>query len=161
MSLLFKETKVYCQWDSWTIFDCSRSCDGGKRVKTRSKLVTEVGTLCKGLSTIQEDCNSAKCEDKYPILICYNDTSLCSTLKFHKLIKSLFLLHRSVQCVWGTWFDGGCSRTCGGGTKTLFRTKTQIEVGTTCKGENFKQIKCNTEECPGKLALYDWNRSRK
>ena len=126
---MFKETKVYCQFDSWTIFDCSKTCGGGKRVKTRSKLVTEVGTPCKGLATIQEDCNSAKC-----------------------------LLPRSVQCEWGTWFDwfdGGCSRTCGGGTKNLFRTKAQIEVGTTCKGENVKQIKCNTEECPGKLASYD------
>ena len=72
------------------MFDCSKTCGGGKRVKTRTKLVTEVGTPCKGLATIQEDCNTAKCEDKYPILISYNDTSLCSILKFHKLIKTFF-----------------------------------------------------------------------
>ena len=62
-------------------------------MKTRSKLVTEVGTPCKGLATIQEDCNAAKCEDKYPILIPYNDTSLCSTVKFHKLIKTVFFFY--------------------------------------------------------------------
>ena len=151
----FEETKVYCKWDSWTTFECSKTCGGGKRVKTRSKLVNEVGTLCKGVSVMQESCNKAKCEDKYLILISYNDKSLSSTLKFHKLIRSLFLLQRKVQCEWGGWLDGGCSRTCGGGTATMFRTKIQIEVGTRCKGEHFKQIKCNTEECPGKLALYE------
>ena len=104
---------------------------------------------------MQESCNTEKCDDKYPILISNNDTSLTRTPKFHKLIKSFFLLHPKVQCEWGTWFDGGCSHTCGGGTKTLFRTKTQIEVGTTCKGENFKQVECNTEECPGKLPLFE------
>ena len=75
--------------------------------------------------------------------------------RISQINKNFFLLHRKVQCEWGNWFDGGCTRTCGGGTKTLFRTKTQIEVGTTCNGENFKQIECNTEECPGKLALYE------
>ena len=37
----------------------------------------------------------------------------------------------------------------------MFRTKTKIEVGTVCKGENTKQIECNTEECPSKLALLE------
>ena len=62
--LLFKETKVNCQWDSWTIFDCTKTCGGGKRVKTRSKLVNEVGTACKGLATMQESCNTEECPGK-------------------------------------------------------------------------------------------------
>ena len=65
--------------------------------------------------------------------------------------NKISFLHPKVYCQWGSWIVGGCSKICGGGTQTMIRQKTQIEVGTACHGDNFKKVSCNTEKCPGKL----------
>ena len=147
---------VHCVWDTWTLFECSASCDGGTRKKTRTKVITEVNSKCGGKNTMYEPCNLAKCEDKCPFLVFINNVSLCSSLEFCKLkIFFLFLLLREIQCEWSSWFSGGCSRTCGGGNLTMIRHKTQVEVNTKCNGDSIKQMQCNTEECPSKSVVYE------
>ena len=56
-----------------------------------------------------------------------------------------------VHCQWGSWEStGGCSRSCGGGTRTKIRSKTRIEVNTPCSGLATKVEPCNTAKCQGK-----------
>ena len=143
---------MYCQWGSWgSAGGCSRTCGGGTRTKVRSKTRTEINTACSGSATKVESCNTAKCQDKYTLQYYYfviaNYHLLLQSLTNHNKIS---FLHPKVYCQWGSWFGGGCSKTCGGGTQTMMRQKTQIEVRTTCNGENVKQVSCNTEKCPGK-----------
>ena len=72
LNLIFsdpRETKVYCRWGSWTASECSLTCGGGTRIKSRTKLINEVGTFCDGEDTIKEPCNPAECEDKYSLLV--------------------------------------------------------------------------------------------
>ena len=142
--------KVYCQWGSWGSAECSRTCGGGTRTRVRSKTLTEINTACSGSPIKVEPCNTAKCQNKYLLQLFHNTILWCNIPKCHKQNKISFLQPK-VYCQWGSWFVGGCSKPCGGGTQTMVRQKTQIEVGTACNGDNIKQVSCNTEKCPGKL----------
>ena len=56
----------------------------------------------------------------------------------------------AINCEWGQWIIGNCSKTCGNGTKTNKRTKiVKEEHGGTCTGEHTESEECNTQECPG------------
>ena len=51
-----------CQWGTWNIGDCSKSCGGGRRAKYRRKVEHEAhGGTCYGPWDIEEDCNTQKC----------------------------------------------------------------------------------------------------
>ena len=52
---------VECEWSTWKISNCSETCDGGVRLKTRKKVKNEIGTICEGESTVQEACNTQNC----------------------------------------------------------------------------------------------------
>ena len=53
---------------------------------------------------------------------------------------------------WGEYGDyGGCSRTCGGGTKT--RTRPCLPSGSGCVGSTTDVVSCNTQECPCKSLI--------
>ena len=55
---------VDCEWDDWTIGNCSSSCGGGKRTNTRSKKVNAEhgGEECDDEATsIEESCNVQEC----------------------------------------------------------------------------------------------------
>ena len=54
-----------CVWSDWTSSPCSKSCGGGQIIKKRRKIKEEVYTTCNGEPMTFEDCNTAKCEDKY------------------------------------------------------------------------------------------------
>merc|ERR1719323_2694738 len=56
-----------------------------------------------------------------------------------------------VNCEWGAWEWGTCSVTCGGGTQTGSRTKSQQAAngGTECTGGDTTTRSCNTDSCPG------------
>ena len=56
--------EVYCEWGSWSISGCTKTCDGGIRTRFRSKTKIEVGTTCHGQPKLVESCNTAKCEEK-------------------------------------------------------------------------------------------------
>ena len=56
-----------------------------------------------------------------------------------------------VDCVWGEWQYGDCSKDCGGGTQPMMRVKT-VEAqygGTECEGEAYSEQECNPDPCPG------------
>ena len=55
---------VDCEWDDWTIGNCSSSCGGGTRTNTRSKKVNAEhgGEECDDVATsIEESCNVQEC----------------------------------------------------------------------------------------------------
>jgi len=60
-----------------------------------------------------------------------------------------------VNCVWGAWVEGSCSKTCGGGKRTDTRTKDKSESnGGTCEGEStLPNQECNDEDCPTTTTL--------
>ena len=57
---------VPCVWGPWTEFSqCDKSCGGGKKLKTRPKLVTEkYGGYCDNLAKVVKDCNTHHCPSK-------------------------------------------------------------------------------------------------
>ena len=63
------------------------------------------------------------------------------------MINHLYILI-IVNCEWNHWINGECSETCGGGTRTRFRTKKLEEkFGGICL-ENATHIEeCNTQSC--------------
>ena len=65
---------VNCQWSSWAVGSCSKSCGGGQRTKQRTKLVTESnGGKCSGQTSITEPCNTVSC----------NGMLFCMILLYH------------------------------------------------------------------------------
>ena len=60
-----------------------------------------------------------------------------------------------MDCEWSDWEMGGCSVTCGEGTRTNTRTKKVDEAnGGVCIGEPTAEENCNDQDCPGKTVLY-------
>ena len=55
-----------------------------------------------------------------------------------------------VYCEWGSRSISGCTKTCDGGIRTRFRSKTKIEVGTTWHGQPKLVESCNTAKCEEK-----------
>ena len=54
---------VDCVWDEWSDFSsCDKSCGGGQKYKTRSKVVHEqFGGTCAGEDMAYETCNTQSC----------------------------------------------------------------------------------------------------
>lgn len=53
---------VNCEWNEWTSENCSKTCGGGTRTKTRTKKVEEAyGGSCEGKHVFQEPCNVEDC----------------------------------------------------------------------------------------------------
>ena len=53
---------------------------------------------------------------------------------------------------WGEYGGyGGCSKTCGGGTKT--RTRPCLPPGSVCVGPSFEVVECNKQACPCKSMI--------
>ena len=68
----FYDCKVNCEWSSWTIGKCSKTCGGGQQINTRSKTVEEdYGGKCTGKPSVSETCNSQDCPGKGIVMI-YN-----------------------------------------------------------------------------------------
>ena len=63
----------------------------------------------------------------------------------------IFYIFCIVDCIWGDWVIGQCSKTCGGGIQIDSREKLQEDLfgGEPCDGDSTRQTECNTEECPG------------
>ena len=57
--------KIDCDWSSWEIGRCSRSCGGGDRRKTRIKKDKERnGGKCNNENSQIESCNTDSCPGK-------------------------------------------------------------------------------------------------
>ena len=64
----------------------------------------------------------------------------------------MHVLFITVDCEWEDWQIGGCSKTCGGGTRTNTRGVkiTAAHGGDECSGSSNITESCNIMECPGK-----------
>ena len=63
-----------------------------------------------------------------------------------------------VNCQWGSWESGTCSKTCGGGTRRKSRSKTVTEQhGGRCEGSSTMDENCNEQHCPSKPLCHQIN----
>ena len=71
MMCKFMNIKVHCQWGNWNVGDCSKSCGGGTRTRTRTpKVLPEHGgDQCDGPDSIDESCNIQGCQGTKSIRI--------------------------------------------------------------------------------------------
>ena len=59
---------VDCEWDTWTIGECSATCGEGIRQNFRAKLLTEqFGGSCEGHANDIEPCNDGECPPRKKI----------------------------------------------------------------------------------------------
>ena len=57
---------VNCEWSEWKIGQCSKSCDGGLRNKTRTIMTKESNKgKCRGNATVQETCSLNNCSSQF------------------------------------------------------------------------------------------------
>ena len=65
MILIIMILAIHCEWDEWTLGECSDSCGTGTRTNTRTKTVVEAnGGTCTGQPTEIEPCNTHPCPSK-------------------------------------------------------------------------------------------------
>ena len=71
-----------------------------------------------------------------------------------RLETSLFIVNGG----WSDWSSfGDCSKTCGGGEKTRYRTCTNpapANGGKDCMGSSSDSMSCNEQGCPGQYTVY-------
>ena len=72
-----------------------------------------------------------------------------------KVNSSYFLfLASKIDCEWGEWQIGDCSKTCGKGSRTRTRTKIVEEAnGGKCEGGSTMQEPCEEQDCPGNFII--------
>ncbi|XP_065187399.1 SCO-spondin-like isoform X2 [Sycon ciliatum] len=112
----------WTRWSEWS--DCSRTCDGGVRARSRSCTQPEPlygGNQCDGDAAELEQCQQSPC----PVDGEYTE--------------------------WSTWTE--CTKSCGGGERMRSRACTDPEPqhgGQGCDrlGANAEQQPCNVDSCP-------------
>ena len=53
---------IHCEWDEWSVGECSKTCGTGTRNNFRTKLVVEEhGGTCTGEPSEIEECNTQGC----------------------------------------------------------------------------------------------------
>ena len=61
---------VNCKWSDWSTNQCTKTCGGGQRTKTRTKKVSEKnGGTCSGTSSESEACNTQRCSGNVTFVI--------------------------------------------------------------------------------------------
>ncbi|CAE7263303.1 SSPO [Symbiodinium pilosum] len=109
-----------CKWDDWSSWtECTQSCDGGWRQRTRAKLQEEQhgGTPCADSSQDGEYCNTQVC----PVDCILTD--------------------------WSPW--GYCSATCGSGVQARTRGRLQERNGgRPCKRDLIETRECDNAPNP-------------
>ncbi|RUS87810.1 hypothetical protein EGW08_004409 [Elysia chlorotica] len=163
----------WLQWQAWA--DCSVSCGGGARQRTRTcKQPLNGGLVCNGNATEAEDCNQHFC----PIdgvwspwaqwsectVTCSNGTQwrnrTCNGP--HHLGKDCEGDENETRVcmpricpVDGQWMDwtpwSSCSVSCGGGSRERSRDcYLGQHGGANCTGSDKETMSCNQIDCPGR-----------
>ena len=86
----------------------------------------------------------------------YRYSNLSNICTPDALTVKILLCTHIVDGGWSSQRGGLCSKTCGGGTKTLTRScnnPVPFCGGKGCSGPSNYQIACNTHCCPGKIIL--------
>jgi len=128
------QTLLLTDWTEWT--ECTVSCDGGSRQRSRS--VTQPGIGDKGPLAELESCNQMLC---------------CPECD------------ENADCIWEDWSDwGACSSSCGGGEKKRSRNVAQLSknLGKPCASQDSYEVAgCSLESCGGGAMQYctwsDWS----
>ena len=72
----------------------------------------------------------------------------------NSLLDVLLYVFAAKNCEWGSWTEGACDKTCGGGVRSITRTKqVQESNGGYCHGPASKFESCNNQKCPGESFL--------
>ncbi|XP_048771850.1 coadhesin-like [Ostrea edulis] len=111
------------RWSGWGF--CSKSCDGGTKLRTRScssPVPRYGGRYCSGQSENSVLCNTNSCP---------------------------------IDGGWGNWGSwSSCTKTCNTGTQSRDRSCDNpypMHGGATCSGPSRASRDCNTDNCPGWL----------
>ena len=127
---------------------CSKTCGGGIRTDTRVVLVPAAngGAPCPSLSRTVE-CNTQAC----PVDCVVSEWAQYDSYEQYSV--ALSGQHTLDPSVWG----GLCSKTCGGGTRQLFRRilREPTNGGLECP-QLIKTISCNTVACPIDCVVSQW-----
>lgn len=176
---------VVSHWEPWS--DCSASCGGGQRVRTRSILVPQQGTghVCPALFEVAP-CNTQSCPQDC-LLADWSEWSSCSAtcgggLQHRERAVLLpprgagqqcgtVLQSRScstqacsgaepaVSCVLSAWSEfGACTAACGGGLQ--FRTRLAVtpqQGAGAACGSMVESRTCNVGVCPRDCRLSEWS----
>ena len=118
---------VWTDWTNWS--PCTRTCGGGKKVKTRKCVLPDslglekIRLFCPGDEEVIEDCNRKTCPTPGP---------------------------------WSEW--GECSKSCGGGIRTKKRQciNRRDQQGNPCNQDLVETEKCNESPCPVWTEWTDW-----
>eukprot|EP00095_Tigriopus_kingsejongensis_P008230 snap_masked-scaffold591_size129331-processed-gene-0.4 protein:Tk08230 transcript:snap_masked-scaffold591_size129331-processed-gene-0.4-mRNA-1 annotation:"SCO-spondin" len=117
-------------WTEWTEFtDCSKTCGGGRRVKTRECNLPPnipapaLALFCPGDEKVIEDCNTGTCPK---------------------------------PTEWTEW--GECSVSCGGGTRQKTRECVNFrdQDGNPCNENLVDEEPCNEQPCPAWTEWTEW-----
>jgi len=163
---------IHCEWDEWEIGECSKTCGSGIRTNTRSKLVVEEhGGTCSGESIEYEECSTVECPvdcewNDWQIGVCSEECGggLRTNTRTPKveadhggeecqgsssITESCNVHECPVDCQWGNWIHGECSKTCGGGVQINQRKKITEALfgGEECVGDATEEKECNVQEC--------------
>ena len=96
---------------------------------------------------------SAQVKSKCYSLLFINSHLCCTSLNEN---YSSILLFCEVDCEWGEWELGDCSKSCGGGIRLNYREKTVHEMfGGKCEGYPTFEEHCNPQNCPGNTKLIE------
>ena len=176
----------WTDWTEWT--ECSASCGGGKRSKVREckDKSGENSDGCEGKDVVVEECNPESTHP-CPMWTEWSGWSHCSTtcgdgkrqrgrecatpsLRNGKYLCDGGPDYEEETCnlgdcptwsPWGQWSE--CSKSCGGGLRTKYRTCPQGEgPGSPCgRGESTKTEKCNIFDCPSWTEWSEWTECSK
>ena len=148
---------VDCEWSAWEYGKCSASCGTGTQEMRRSYRSIH-GERCG----VDDQVEARPC--KYPD--CPGIRTLIILVSFQnywlvKIANDFQCWPFTVNCEWSPWAAFGiCSKTCGKGLRTTYRTKIVHEKdGGKCLGETTKQQECNIMDCPGKYYIPNLTRS--
>ena len=146
------------QWSTWGDYStCTKSCGTGHETRTRAcnnPSPSGGGEACPGLSSESRKCNTQDCPGKHLIIFIWSFPKCIVIFLSNNVQCSINFIISSIEhevdCKWGPWGEwSSCSKTCGGGLKSLSREMNTPASGggKPCVGGNTTYESCNMQNC--------------
>ena len=161
---------VDCQWTDWGNWtQCSVTCNGGTRTRSRQYLVTAQygGKGCAGEGIQTNTCNTQPCPGEH-LMCMQNDNNLrrkcpISCTPCDNIASALYnflIASRTVDCTWLDWSHwSACNQTCGGGQRYRIRVSSPaLYGGKNCSGASEEKETCNSQPCSGNICVSDFKK---